>query len=48
MGVASSGTLSGDSSFHRLPTFLIEQLGWRRAYAVLGTSADSYLLRLFS
>src|ERR1700730_2971121 len=42
MGVASSGTLGG-LFLSPLAYFLIEQLGWRRAYAVLGIGAGLVL-----
>jgi MFS family permease len=42
MGVASSGTVGG-LFLSPLAYFLIEQLGWRRAYTVLGTSAGLLL-----
>jgi MFS family permease len=42
MGVASSGTLGG-LFLSPLAYFLIEQFGWRRAYAVLGIGAGLLL-----
>ena len=42
IGVASSGTLGG-LFLSPLAYFLIEQLGWRRAYAVLGIGAGLLL-----